>query len=56
MTNPRRTIYKDSGGVVRKFRQFLVTKSEFDLDHMVEKAKNGEKADIENTLQNFVRQ
>ena len=56
VTNPRRTIYKDSGGVVRKFRQFLVTKSEFDLDHMVEKAKNGEKADIENTLQNFVRQ
>ena len=42
--------------VVCLFKEFLLTESEIDLDVMIEKAKNGEKTDLENELQNFLRQ
>ena len=51
--------YPDRGNKPRDrvaglFKEFLLTQSDLDLDRMVEKAKNGEKADLENSLQNFV--
>ena len=51
---------KSTGKVMQRvaclFKEFLLTESEFDLDVMIEKAKNGEKTDLENALQNFLRQ
>ena len=42
--------------IFEKFKDFLLTQTKLDLDHMVEKAKNGEKDHLENALQNFVEQ